>query len=362
MSAAAAVSPRATRILVVDDEDTIRLVFGRFLRSRGFDVDLAESGEAALEKLSGAPFDMMVCDVRMPGLSGIEIVAPALRQTPDLGIVMLSAVNDAPTATEAIKLGALDYLTKPVELQALYESVERALHKRTLLKERRRLEFTVREEVALRTQGLEREKEHLCEMTVNVVDSLVTAMEANGEFLRGHSTRVAELAASIAGCMRLAPDLVEDVRIAGRLHDVGNIGVRGSVLSKPGRFTPEELAHVRTHVAIGVEILKPLRHIERAVAFVADHHEHWNGGGYPFGKTGDAISLGGRIVTAADVFDAITSRRSYRDQLGPAQAAEFIAAQAGKMLDTPVCEALSAVIRHRRSLALIDPGGIAAAR
>jgi len=362
MSAASDVSPRAIRILVVDDEETIRLVFGRFLRSRGFDVDVAESGEAALEKLSGAPFDMMVCDVRMPGLSGIELVAPALRQTPDLGIVMLSAVNDAPTATEAIKLGALDYLTKPVELQTLSDSVERALHKRTQLKERRRVEYTIREQVALRTQGLEREQEHLRVLTVNVLHSLVTAMEAKDEFLRAHSARVAELASSIAGNMRLAPDLVEDVRIAGLLHDVGNIGVDGSVLSKPGRLTPDELSHVRTHVAIGVEILAPLQHLERAITFVADHHEHWNGGGYPNGKSGDAISLGGRIVAAADVFDAITSRRPYRDQLGPTEAAEFLTAQAGKMLDLGVCEALCAVIRHRRGLSFMEPGAIAAAR
>lgn len=344
----------AGRLLVVDDEESIRTVLARFLRTRGFEVQMAESGEAALEALAGSRFELMLCDVRMPGLSGVEIVPRALEVDPDLGVVMLSAVNDAPTATEALSHGALDYLTKPIELQALKEAVDRALHKRMLLKEQRRVERQIRQEVAERTRELEAEKEHLRELTVRIADSLVTAMEAKDDFLRGHSTRVGDLSAQLADHMKLGADLVEDIRIAGRLHDVGNIGIREAVLTKPGRLTPEELEHVRTHVAIGVEILQPLRHIERAVTFVADHHEHWNGNGYPAGKAGDTITLGGRIVAVADVFDAITSRRSYRERIEPAEAVDFLAPQAGKHLDPLVYEALRAVVRKRRSLVFLE--------
>src|SRR5688572_25547335 len=145
----------APRILVVDDEDTIRLVLAKYLRTRGFDVATAESGDAALEKLSEGRFDLMLCDVRMPGLSGVEIVPTALETDPELGIVMLSAVNDAPTATEAMAQGVLDYLIKPIELQHLYEAVTRALHKRALMREQRRVDVAIREEVALRTKALE---------------------------------------------------------------------------------------------------------------------------------------------------------------------------------------------------------------
>ena len=235
--------PRATvqtRILVVDDEDTIRLVLAKYLRTRGVDVATAEAGDAALETLAGARFDLMLCDVRMPGLSGVEIVVPALEIDPDLGIVMLSAVNDAPTATEAMTHGVLDYLTKPIELSDLHDAVQRALHRRTLLREQRRVERAIREEVAERTQELEIEKSHLRDLTVTIVESLVAAMEARDVFQRGHSARVAELAASVAEYMGLAPDVVEDVRIAGRLHDVGNIGIRDDVLSKPGALNPDE--------------------------------------------------------------------------------------------------------------------------
>jgi putative two-component system response regulator len=342
------------RILVVDDEDTIRLVLAKYLRTRGFEVATAESGDAALETLAGARFDLMLCDVRMPGLSGVEIVPAALETDPDLGIVMLSAVNDAPTATEAMSQGVLDYLTKPIELQHLYDAVLRALHKRTLLREQRRVERAIRDEVADRTRELEQEKAHLRDLTVTVVETLVTAMEARDVFQRGRSARVAELAASIAEYLGLAPDVVEDVRLAGRLHDVGNIGIRDDVLSKPGALNPEEYAHVRDHVRLGVEILSPLRHIERAIAFIGDHHERWDGTGYPHARAGESVSIGGRILAAADAYDAITSRRPYREPKSPEEAVEDLRNQVGTLLDPRVFEALRVVVKRRQSLVFID--------
>jgi putative two-component system response regulator len=339
--------PDAVRILVVDDEDTIRLVLAKYLRTRGFEVATAESGDAALETLAGARFDLMLCDVRMPGLSGVEIVPSALERDPDLGIVMLSAVNDAPTATEAMAQGVLDYLTKPIELQHLYDAVMRALQKRGVLKERRSAERAVRQEVASRTKELEFEKGQLRDLAVATVGMLINAMEARDDYMRGHSARVGELAASVAEQLGLAPDVVEDVRIAGQLHDLGNIGVRAEVINKPGPLDAEELAHVRDHVRIGVEILLPLRHIERAVVFVGDHHERWDGTGYPHSRSGEQISIGGRILAAVDAFDSLTSQRAYREPMNPLEAVEHLRDDVGVQLDARVYEALRSVVRRR---------------
>jgi putative two-component system response regulator len=344
-----------TRILVVDDEDTIRLVLAKYLRTRGFEVSTAESGGAALEALAEAKFDLMLCDVRMPGISGVELVPAALEADPGLGIVMLSAVNDAPTATEAMGHGVLDYLVKPIELQHLYEAIQRALHKRMLVSEQGRFERAIREEVAQRTKELEREKTHLRDVTVNVIETLVNAMEARDVFQRGRSARVGESAASIAEYLELAPDVVEDVRIAGRVHDVGNIGIRSEVLNKAGPLNPDEIAHMREHVRIGVDILTPLRHIERAVVFVGDHHEHWNGGGYPNGRSGEQISIGGRILAIADAFDALISRRAYRDAVPAEQALELLNGHIGVQFDANVFQALRAVVKKRKTLVFIDP-------
>src|SRR5688500_8040541 len=219
------------RMLVVDDEETIRLALGKFLKTRGYDVHTAESGPAALEHLERNRFVLMLCDVRMPGMSGVEVVPKALEIDPDLAIMMLTAVNDAPTATEALSRGAYDYLMKPIELLDLQQAVERALHKRDLAIEQRKVERLIREEVALRTAELEREKGMLRGLTVNIVETLINAMEAKDIYLRGHSQRVAALGASIADQLGLDPDTVENVRLAGRIHDVGKIDRKSTRLN-----------------------------------------------------------------------------------------------------------------------------------
>jgi response regulator RpfG family c-di-GMP phosphodiesterase len=334
------------RVLVVDDEATIRLALGRFLRTRGFEVEVADSGAAALEILAHRRFSLMLCDLRMPGLSGLDVVPRALALDADLGIIMLTAVNDAASATEALSSGAFDYLTKPVELPDLQAAVERAMMRRVRHMERRAIDRLVREEVALRTVQLEREKSALRAMSVSVAETLINAMEAKDLYLRGHSQRVAEIAAAIAGHLGLDTVTIEAIHAAGRLHDVGKIGIREAVLNKPGPLTQPEFAHVKDHVRIGLEILSPLHHLGDALLYIRDHHEHWDGGGYPFGRAADDISIGGRILTAADAFDALTSQRAYREPLTAVATLDYLRTQAGRLLEPRICDALHAVVQN----------------
>lgn len=336
-----------TRILVVDDEETIRLALRKFLRSRGYEVETAGSGEQALEALRKSRFSLMLCDVRMSGMTGVQVVPKAVALDQDLAIIMLTAVNDAATATEVLSAGASDYLMKPVELAELQQAVDRALTKRGLLMEQRRLELMIREEVLLRTAELEQEKESLRRMSVGIAETLINAMEAKDVYLRGHSQRVAELACEIGGELGLDAETCDDIRVAGRLHDVGKIGIREEILHKAGPLTAEEYEHVKTHVRIGLEILAPLFHINKPLTYLEHHHEHWNGGGYPGALSGEKISLGGRILCAADSFDALTSERAYRRPLAPIEALERLAPDVGKHLEERVFQALERVI-HRR--------------
>ena len=346
--------PGVKRLLVVDDEESIRAVLGKFLRSRGFEVTTAESGPVALDLLGQQRYTLMLCDVRMPKMSGVDVVAQASRLDGEMAIMMLTAVNDAPTATEALSQGAMDYLMKPIDLEDLHQAVERAIHKRDLTIEQRNVERLIREEVALRTDELEREKAALRDLTINVAETLINAMEAKDIYLRGHSQRVAELGASMADALGLDPDTVEQVRLAGRLHDVGKIGIRESVLNKPDKLTAEEFGHIKDHVRIGMEILAPLKHLGAVLTFVHDHHEHWNGSGYPRQLKGDQITIGGRILAAADAFDALTSRRAYRDPLTPDATIELLRNQRGQLLEPRVFEALELVVTRRKSLVFID--------
>jgi response regulator RpfG family c-di-GMP phosphodiesterase len=343
-----------TRILIVDDEETIRLALRKFLRSRGYEVEIAGSGEQAMQILENGAFSLMLCDVRMPGMTGVQLVPMARAIDQDLAIIMLTAVNDAATATEVLSAGASDYLMKPVELADLQQAVDRALLKRTELIEMRRLDMLIREEVALRTAELEAEKESLRLMSVSIAETLINAMEAKDVYLRGHSQRVAELAGQLAEEIGLDSVIAEELRVAGRLHDVGKIGIREAILNKPGRLTPEEFEHVKQHVQIGLGILAPLFHLKKPLKYVEHHHERWDGAGYPLGLAGEAIPMGARILCAADTFDALTSKRAYREPLEPQAALEHLRIDSGKQFDPCVYDALVRVITKR--LAVDSPG------
>jgi response regulator RpfG family c-di-GMP phosphodiesterase len=333
----------------------VRGAFHRFLQSRGYDVRVAGSAEAGLEALASERFTVALFDIHLPGMTGIEAVPAALTTDPDLAVIMLTAVDDAMTATAAIGRGAIDYLVKPIELADLEGAIKRAVHRRSLQIEQQRVERMIREEVVLRTAELEKEKQALRELTMNIARSLINAMEAKDLYLRGHSHRVAELGASIAEELGLDADTVEHVRLAGRLHDVGKIGIRDSVLNKPGKLTAEEYEHVKDHVRIGLEILSPLlSHLGPVLDYIRDHHEHWDGGGYPRRLTGEEISLGGRILTAADAFDALISRRAYRDGVEACIAMQVLEQTVGQLLDPRVFATLKVVVERNQALIFID--------
>lgn len=344
----------AGRILIVDDDDSVRNALLRVMRHAGFVCRDAASAAQALELLGSEQFDVMITDVRMPGMSGVELVPRARILDDDLAILMLSGVNDVASATEAMKLGALDYLLKPASSDQLVSAITAALHRRSLDIERRRVEHAIREEVALRTADLEREKRSLRTLTVNVVQTLVNAMEAKDIYLRGHSIRVADLGAAIAEEMGLDEDTVELIRVAGHLHDVGKMGIREEILNKPGPLTAEEFAHVKEHVRIGMAILEPLRHLGAALGYVHDHHENVDGTGYPRGLAGVAISVGGRVLAAADSFDAMRSERAYRGSMTQVETLAVLRQEVGARLDSRVFEALERVVSRSRALTYLD--------
>jgi putative two-component system response regulator len=347
--------PLVRRVLVVDDEESIRTALAKFLRARGYEVTTAENGDEALAAVrSGDRFTLMLCDVRMPGLTGVELVPMVLDVDADIAVMMLTAVNDASTATEALAAGAMDYLMKPVELKDLERAIERVLHRRALIVEQRNVERLIREEVAVRTDELMAERRAVQEMSVAVIDALINAQEAKDVFLRGHSQRVADLAASIASSLGLDDELVEDIRLAGRVHDVGKIGIRESVLNKPSALTPEEFDHVKGSVHLSVEILSPLKHIARILPYIQDHQEHWDGSGYPRGLAGAGIAIGGRILHVADAYDAMTSRRAFREPKSPQEAIDVLSRQAGIQFDPDVFQAFKSVVQRRKSLVFID--------
>lgn len=332
--------PAARNILVVDDEENIRLAMSKFLRSRGFEVSSVESGETAIERLQQVKFDAMLCDVRMPAMSGLEVVPRAIELQPDLAVLMLTAVNDAPAAADALASGAVDYLMKPVELPDLAHAIDRALRKRDLDLQRRQVERLIREEVALATEDIDRERRQLTQASLDVVRALIIAQEATDPYRCGHSQRVGAAAAAVAASMELSHGEVERIRLAGQLHDIGQIAIPEALANKPGPLTPQELARVREHVRLGVELLGPLPVLAPVLPYIQDHHEHWDGSGYPRGLAGDQITLGGRILHAVESFDAATSPRAFREAMTARDAIDYFATLSGSRFDPAVFAAL----------------------
>jgi len=341
--------PTVQQILVVDDEPQLVEVMGRYLRRLGYEVHLAGTAGQALELVRRHKFVAMVCDVGLPGISGTELVRCALLDEPHLAIVMCTGANDAATAKAAMARGAADYLVKPVPLAELGASIERALVRRQGMIEQEEGDRQARDLLSNRTEELMAERSALQALTAGVAEALVNAMEQKDVFLRGHSQRVAQLAGEIAVAMELDAATVAAVQLGGRLHDVGKIGIREAVLHKPGRLSEEEYAHVKEHVAIGMEILAPLPNLWPALEFVHHHHERVDGSGYPQGLRGEAISIGGRILAVADTFDALTSIRPYRERLGETEALAVLGGMTGTMLDETVYAALEQVVRDRRA-------------
>jgi putative two-component system response regulator len=341
-------------VLVVDDEEPIRNALRKFLKQQQFEVYAAGSGDEALQQLRLHKVALMLSDIRMPGTSGVDLVPQALEIEPDLAILMLTAVNDATSAALCMQRGAMDYLTKPIELADLGRAVQRALKRREMLLENRGLNQWLKEEVTTRTAELQRERHRLERVSTATLEALVNALEAKDPYLRGHSARVADLSATVAAEVGLPEEEVERVRMAGRLHDLGKIATREAVVNKEGPLTPDEFEHVKQHVIIGAQILAPLTHLGDVVSMVRTHHERWDGSGYPDGLSGEEIPTGGRVIAAAEVFDALTTSRPYQEKMTPEQAVERMEDLSGTVLDPRVLEALTRIVGRRGTLVFLD--------
>ena len=332
-------------LLVVDDDEPIRNAVRRYLAQQGYEVTLAATGEEALGVLRRQKIMVMVLDVNLPGVSGIDLVPRIIEIEPSIALIMLTGVNDATTAALCMQRGAMEYLIKPIALADLGRAVGVALQRRRSLIESRRISHRLQE-------GVEQPDQE--RLAVATLEAVVNALEARDPYLRGHSARVADLSAMVADHLGCPDDVVEAVRTAGRLHDIGKIGIREDLLNKQGPLTDEEYEHVKQHAVVGSQILAPLVHLHDTVTYVRNHHERWDGYGYPDGLAGDAIPLGARIIGAVEIYDALTTARPYQEKMPPEAAIERLRDLVGTVIDPSIHGALDAVITRRQALVFLD--------
>lgn len=321
----------AATILVVDDERYVRAILKRSLEDAGYQCITAASAAEADVRLAATPIDLVLSDIMMPGESGIELLKRVHQVYPQVAVVMLTAVADAQTAIEAMRLGAYHYLTKPFNLEEVVLVVERALEKRNLALAAQLNHLFLKKKVKEQT-------EQIRNTFLGAMKSLTEALDAKDPYTRGHSRRVARVASRLAVSMGLSRRHVERIELAGELHDIGKIGISGASLRKNAKLTEQEIVDFQEHPAIGERILKPVVKDKGVLAIVRHHHEFYSGGGYPDGISGAEIPLGARLLSVADAYDAMTSDRPYRRALSPQVALEELMKFSSRQFDPEVVE------------------------
>lgn len=308
-------------ILVVDDSSTVRTLVEKGLKEVGFEVVKAENGKVALNVLSNVHPDLILSDIDMPEMNGEEFCQsvhadPSLATIP---FVVMSANNDRPIMRRMLQLGADAYLVKPFNVDQLVITVEKLLSDKLLLlhKEKERLEIEQR-------------------LILASITSLCCALEARDSYTRGHSEAVSYIATRMAMEMGMNKEEVELVKLGGKLHDLGKIGVVDSVLLKPGKLSDDEFAIIKRHPVIGADILRPVPSLAKILPIVYYHHERIDGKGYPEGLKGDKIPLWARITAVGDTYHALTSNRPYRKGMEKDKALQIIDEVSGSQL-CPEC-------------------------
>jgi putative nucleotidyltransferase with HDIG domain len=323
-------------ILIVDDEKNIRELVEKILSTEGYQCWTAENASAALQLLNRNDIQLVLCDIKMPGMNGNELIKRIFTKDNEMAVIMITAMIDINTAIECMKIGAYDYLLKPLNFDKLIISIERALERRRLIIENREYQ-----------QDLEKKVDTLADqirdLTLNSIKALASALEARDTYTQGHSMRVTQYSLLVGEKLSLAKKKMEQLRLAGLLHDVGKIGVKEQVLNKPGKLTPEEYEQIKIHPQLSVKILQPVITDEEVISIIRHHHERWDGNGFPYGLKKEEIPLGSRIILVCDTFDAMTSNRPYRKALTKEIAFDELRRCAGSQFDQRMVKAFLSI-------------------
>ncbi len=340
---------RNATILIVEDDRFVRHSLAVYLGSKGFTILQAENGRVGLEIFFQENPDLVLLDLRMPELDGLEVLAALAQQIGEVPVIIISGVGSREDAIESLRLGAWDFLVKPIHDMTLLEhSVNRALERAVMIRERQRYQQELEKTVADRTAELRHRETQLKKALVGIVDVVATIVEKRDPYTAGHEQRVASLAKAIAQEMGLASREIEGLHLAAIIHDLGKVAIPSELLSKPGRLTDLEFQFIQTHVQVGYDILHRMEFPWPLARLVHQHHERLDGSGYPQGLKDGEIVLEARILGVADVVEAMSSHRPYRPALGVDTALEEITRHQGMLYDTDVVEVCFKLFREGR--------------
>lgn len=325
-------------ILIVDD-DSINLRIAQKILSKYYDTCCVNSGAAALEFLQATTPDLILLDLHMPEMDGFEVMEQ-LKQNDilrDVPVIFLTADSERDTEIQGFQAGASDFITKPFIAEIMMQRVNRIL-------ELNRLQKHLAREVERQTRKAEERRKKVERISLQAMKTLAATIDAKDKYTNGHSIRVAEYSRMIVKQLGRDEKAQEDIYYMGLLHDVGKIGVPDEIINKTSRLTDEEYAVIKTHPAIGSEILKNISELPNIVIGARWHHERYDGKGYPDGLSGEDIPEFARIIGVVDAYDAMTSKRSYRDVLPQAVVRGEIEKGMGTQFDPEFAKVMMEII------------------
>lgn len=322
---------RSARVLVVDDDQGIRNLLVAAVRKAGLACDVACDGTEAMSWIERQVYDVVVVDVVLPDVSGLEIISAIRQRDSATRVVVITGHGDVKSAAEALRAQADDYILKPFKLAEFMASLERSLERQEAFRQVRLTQQQLTQQVAHLQRDLERR-------STGGVMALAKALEARDAYTKGHCSRVANMSLGLASELGFNSNQIDELGVGALLHDVGKIAVPDRILLKAGRLTQEEYENIKQHPRLGYDILLPFFGRGVVTECALYHHERWDGGGYPEGLAGEKCPIAGRILAISDAFDAMTSARPYRPALSESEALKEIEANRGKQFDPQIAD------------------------
>jgi putative nucleotidyltransferase with HDIG domain len=318
---------------VVDDERVSLTLLENTLEQEGHPVRAFQDPAEALAAMRAHTPRILVTDLVMPGLSGVDLAREARALDPEIGVVLVTGAGEEEGVTATERLDISSYLSKPVEPRKLTRAARQVYLDRAADEHHQQM-------VRWMHDSMERNEAAIREVTLGTLSSLMNALDARSPYFQGHSRAVAMQAAAIAQTLGLDESEVEEIRVAGLLHDIGMIGVPDSIVDKPDTLTEEEAARIRSHCSQGAAIIEPMKHLGAVPRYVLEHHERLDGSGYPAGKRGDEISLGGQIVGISEAWTGILESRAYREGREREEGMEILHMHQGRWFSHDITDAL----------------------
>jgi putative nucleotidyltransferase with HDIG domain len=342
---------RPAKILIADDDAMVRTTVSKILEMFGHHVDMAADGKGVLDLVDDS-YDVILLDINMPDMDGFETMDRLNERNYDIPVLFLTGAGSMDYAVKAINIGAYDFLTKPIEdLDMFNVKICRAIEKRTYVLQERQYKAALEDDIQVKAAQLEEQNKLLLtysnsleKATVQLMSSLQNAMEEKDYYTAGHTMRVTEYALMLGMAMGLSENDILVLRRAAQFHDIGKLVIDLSCIQKPGKLTEEEWVLIRKHPSVGANIIQPLGFMKREQFIIRHHHERIDGRGYPDGLTGDQLDDLTKILIVVDSYDAMTSKRNYRQNMNQDEAITELYRCSGTQFSPSIVESFARTI------------------